>query len=396
MLLLSLAALVHAQQTPQAEPLSISQWQQKIIDTYKDLDRYKVHKTIKITQTIDAVSEHDQVEIDIALDRTKKQIMVQADRLRMVGKDNILRTQMVPASTSHLHMDNVDPLDPATIQKAWPMFPVWLWVPDLSLYLGTEVQLYIKSDDFKFSMRDTKLPDSQIEFETQLGGLKMYLTVIKKTAMIQKVLLVAKNQTPEGKPVTTEMDYDIKFSQPESWDAKTFAMDVTNSKPVQTVSQMIEDAQSPKALQGSDAPPVVLKTLKDNKTVDIAKLSNKVIVLDFWATWCGPCRRAMPELIAFDKWAKENKLDVAVFTVNIEEEKELVQQFVDQQNMTLPVLMDTDSKVTAAYRAYSIPQTVFIVDGKIQRIFQGFSPRVADEWRNVVNDALGVDPSTKP
>ena len=150
MLMLCPAALVHAQQTPQAEPLSISQWQQKIIDTYKDLDRYKVHKTIKITQTIDAVSQHDQVDLDIALDRTNKQIMVQADRLRMVGKDKILRTQMVPASTSHLHMDNVDPLDPATIQKAWPMFPVWLWVPDLSLYLGTEVQLYIKSDDFKF------------------------------------------------------------------------------------------------------------------------------------------------------------------------------------------------------------------------------------------------------
>ncbi|MFG0248804.1 MAG: redoxin family protein [Phycisphaeraceae bacterium JB051] len=396
MFLLGPETFVHAQQTPQTEPLSISQWQTKIIDTYKQLDRYKVHKTIKITQTVDAVSQHDQVDIDIALDRANKQIMVQADRLRMVGKDNILRTQMVPATTSHLHMDNVDPLDPTAIQKAWPMFPVWLWAPDLSLYLGTEVQLYIKSDDFKFSTRDTKLPDSQIEFETKLGGLKMYLTVIKKSGMIRKTLLVAENQTPEGKNVKTEMDYDIKFSLPESWDAKTFVMDVSNSKPVPTVSQMIQDAQSPKALQGSDAPPVVLKTLKDNKTVNIAKLSNKVVVLDFWATWCGPCRRAMPELIEFDQWAKENKLDVAVYTVNIEEEKELVQQFVDQQNMTLPVLMDTDSKVTAAYRAYSIPQTVFIVDGKIERIFQGFSPRVADEWRNVVQQALGVQIESKP
>ena len=44
------------------------------------------------------------------------------------------------------------------------------------------------------------------------------------------------------------------------------------------------------------------------------------------------------------------------------------------------------------YRAYSIPQTVIIVDGKIQRIFQGFSPRIADAWREEIATALGVNP----
>jgi thiol-disulfide isomerase/thioredoxin len=385
------ATAIHAEEeAKQEEPSTIAQWQQKIIDAYKALDHYKVHKVINITQTVDGVDQLDQVEMDIAVDRTNKHIMVSSDRLRMVGKDQIMRTQLLPATDSHLHMDNVDPLDPTVIQKAWPMFPVWLWVPDLSLYLGTEVQLFLKHENFKFSTRGPNLPDTQIEFETQLGDVKMFLVVNKNTALIHKVQLQTSNPGPDGKMVKTRMDFDLQFTQPQTWDEKTFAVDTANSKPIATIRQMIDNAQSPKSLQGNDAPAVVLNTLKDGKTVDIAKLKNKVIVLDFWATWCGPCRRAMPELMAFEKWARDNKHDVAVFAVNIEEEKTLVQEFVTKQNITLPILMDTDGKVTAAYRAYSIPQTVFIADGKIVRIFQGFSPQVADEWRNVVKEALGV------
>jgi peroxiredoxin/outer membrane lipoprotein-sorting protein len=110
-------------------------------------------------------------------------------------------------------------------------------------------------------------------------------------------------------------------------------------------------------LEGKAAPDFTLKQL-DGKTVSLSDLKGSVVVLDFWATWCPPCRAGLPHI---DKVAKERSADgVKIFAVNLQEDATQIQPFMQQNNLTLPVLLDSDGAVAGKYLAESIPETVVI------------------------------------
>ena len=98
----------------------------------------------------------------------------------------------------------------------------------------------------------------------------------------------------------------------------------------------------------------------------------------------------MPATIALDQWAKDKKIDVAVYTINLQEEHGQVQTFVKDQGWQLPVLMDADGKVSEDYHVQSIPQSVIIADGKVVNVYTGFSPAFAQQWRKDIYQALGL------
>jgi thiol-disulfide isomerase/thioredoxin len=108
------------------------------------------------------------------------------------------------------------------------------------------------------------------------------------------------------------------------------------------------------------APAFTLKTV-DGKTVSLAGLKGKVVVLDFWATWCGPCRMTVPLVQKFHtQYAKKG---VVVLGVNLRENAEAVKGFVAEQKLTYRQLMDTDGRVANAYGVEGIP-TLVVIDKK--------------------------------
>lgn len=147
----------------------------------------------------------------------------------------------------------------------------------------------------------------------------------------------------------------------------------------------LEDAKA-SDLEGKDAPAFKLQGL-DSKPVALADLKGKVVVIDFWATWCPPCRASLPHLNKLYDAQKEK--GVQVFALDEQEDKGDVETFVKDTKLTVPVLLDSEGKVGAQYGVTGIPQTVVIgKDGKVKKVFIGFGEGSPEMLQKAVDDAL--------
>jgi peroxiredoxin len=121
---------------------------------------------------------------------------------------------------------------------------------------------------------------------------------------------------------------------------------------------------------GALAPDFSLTSLA-GETVRLSDFRGKPVVLNFWATWCAPCRREMPALEQI--WQQGGAGDVVVIGVDQGESPQRVQRFIDEEvNVSFPILLDSDYKVGDAYFVRSLPTTLFIdPKGFIQEIRLG-------------------------
>ncbi|KEK23220.1 redoxin domain-containing protein [Bacillus gaemokensis] len=124
---------------------------------------------------------------------------------------------------------------------------------------------------------------------------------------------------------------------------------------------------------GKVAPDFELSKL-DGTKVKLSDLKGKKVILNFWATWCGPCQQEMPDMEAF---YKKHKDDVEILAVNytVSERangEEKVKKFAEEKGITFPVLLDKDISVTTTYKVITIPTSYFVdTKGVIQDKFIG-------------------------
>ena len=127
-------------------------------------------------------------------------------------------------------------------------------------------------------------------------------------------------------------------------------------------------------------------TLQSNAggQVSLASLKGKVVMVNFWATWCVPCRQEMPHLEALYK--KYNSLGFELLAVNVEKNNaEGARKWLQETPVTFPVLFDPENQVTKLYKVQTMPSTVIIGrDGTMRFMHNGYKPGYENDYQTQV------------
>jgi thiol-disulfide isomerase/thioredoxin len=154
-----------------------------------------------------------------------------------------------------------------------------------------------------------------------------------------------------------------------------------------TVAALAMFAWLPLYAQARPAPPFSVKTL-DGKALKLADLKKRPVIVDFWATWCGPCRASMPHLSTMQ--SRYGKQGLAVIGMSVDENgPQGVRKFAQQLNVKFTLAMANDEILDAYGPIRSIPTTFFIArDGNIVRRVVGYidGETMEDYVREIVED----------
>ncbi|WP_422124577.1 TlpA family protein disulfide reductase [Planococcus sp. X10-3] len=153
--------------------------------------------------------------------------------------------------------------------------------------------------------------------------------------------------------------YDFTFAGNNSGDQQQDA----------TTSAVSEEATDTGLAVGKTAPDFTLQTLKGEEA-SLSDFRGKPVFVNFWATWCPPCRAEMPDMEKL-----YGNMDIEVLAVNLtdtEKSEEGVASFVEETGLTFPILMDPEGELSSAYNVKAYPTSYLIdADGKISFIAYG-------------------------
>ena len=168
---------------------------------------------------------------------------------------------------------------------------------------------------------------------------------------------------------------------------KSAEQDQTETEAVTEAEEAAGDADSEQA--GETAPDFEAE-LADGTTMTLSEAEGKVVLLNFWATWCGPCVEEMPAIQKlYDDY---NATKVQILAVDCAETRGEVDTFIREQGYTFPIVYDEDGSIGSLYPTTGIPYTVIIdANGKVVQTFLGSDGADAqyEKYKAAIDKALG-------
>ncbi len=129
------------------------------------------------------------------------------------------------------------------------------------------------------------------------------------------------------------------------------------------------------ATSSSGPAPAFKLSSRGGKTIDLAQFRGQVVMINFWATWCGPCRQEMPLLE--DIYKKYKPMGFTMLAVNVEPDSKAAEAWLGKLSkpVSFPVAFDVDSKVSKLYKVAGMPSTVFVDrKGNVRVMHKGYKP----------------------
>ena len=134
------------------------------------------------------------------------------------------------------------------------------------------------------------------------------------------------------------------------------------------------------------APNFTLKSLS-GKNLKLSEMTGNVVLINFWASWCGPCRQEMPLLN--DLHNKYEPLGFTVLGVNVEEQVENARGFLNDFPVDFPVVLDNKNRVSKLYNVIAMPTTVVVDrDGNMRFLHKGYKPGDEKKYRSMVKKLI--------
>ncbi len=138
-----------------------------------------------------------------------------------------------------------------------------------------------------------------------------------------------------------------------------------------TLSAIPASGSFARALGPGDAPPPIEVPDLAGNEVDLRALTGSVVVVDFWASWCDPCKEAMPVLESLHR--RHAKEGLVIVGVNIDNSARKMNRFLERQPVSFRIVHDRKLAVASKYKPPEMPSTYFIGrDGKLQHVHAGF------------------------
>ena len=126
---------------------------------------------------------------------------------------------------------------------------------------------------------------------------------------------------------------------------------------------------------------------RSGDSVSLEQLKGQVVMLNFWASWCGPCRQEMPLLDQMHK--RYSSLGFTLLGVNVEANTKDAERWLTETPVSFPVLFDKESKVSKLYDVNAMPSTVFIDrKGNVRYLHRGYKPGDESEYLNQIRALL--------
>ncbi|HWB20257.1 MAG TPA: TlpA disulfide reductase family protein [Phycisphaerales bacterium] len=379
-----------------------------VVAAYRDLDSIRMNSTVTVGLQADAAQHTgSEVKLEGIYGKNRKARIKLRDFTCYVSDGSL---QFINEKTPQSYFTMKDDGSPYyALMNAFVDIPF----PELAIMLGEEdidnviMQLHPKAPWIQptsvKSLDENGTAREEIDFTSDFEQLSMI--VDPKTHLIQTIDL----KVTGGDLVQngTTLSYHHVYSYPDAdkpVDAGTFRFDPENRQRVDTLVALMPrpvapqgndeaggaEMEQPGELVGKPAPDFVVATL-DGNAIDLKDLRGKVVVLDFWATWCPPCRQGLPHLQEVENWRRKENVDVLILPVNVwevrdhaqdtpDQRKKQVKEFWEQQKFTMQVALDYSDDMAKEYGVSAIPRTIVIgPDGIVRNDHVGLVDTLKEE-----------------
>ena len=139
-------------------------------------------------------------------------------------------------------------------------------------------------------------------------------------------------------------------------------------------------------LTGQAAPDFALKS-SSGDNLRLSEYRGDVVMVNFWATWCGPCRQEMPLLD--ELYSRYERVGFSLLGVNIDDDSRKAMNMVSELGVSFPVLFDARKEVSKLYKVEAMPVTVLIDrEGTIRYVHHGYKPGYEDKYLDQIRSLL--------
>ena len=369
-------------------------------NAYAELRTYEASIGYQMVQKQGRWTNRRATQMRVAFDRSNQRLFVKHPSYTLAVNDGTLRVKARGLNSRYLQLEAPSTLTHQWLSKQWPALDQPL-VPELMLLLADEPMPPLSG----WWLRDIEQKPDGIAGETdaptivlKTGAGDVRLILDPETHLVTRMVKIRQRDDSD---VTLTRAYEMTIQQRNTTLAPSrFELETSGGQPVKSMAALSGRSQREDPLVGTAVPDVTFVD-ENGRSFKPGELEADVVVLDFWATWCLPCRQWMPQLNELHAWAQRNDKSLAIYAVTIDQQIAKARRYWKQQTFDYRYAEATDRAATRqAYgssqrgmgaKSIPLPTTVVLHEGRIVQVDRGVRARALENLKQRIEALLAPD-----